>query len=243
MFRKIDKIYDMIALINYRLKSRCVKSFVFNFRYLMTKSLVMSIEDVKEYLGITTNDVIDFAKLWAEKEMLLFKNKKDVQSFYTDWKDDYAKYNICANVLNQHFDTINFQIIHKYFTKEVYNKDTLIDYGCGTGSLSFAFAIEKLINSKIILLDVENDINEFIRFRIKKHQLQDIISLYNVMSFKGWNVANGLYCIDVLEHVENSSEIFINNIHPLLRKNGLLYLKAPWRGQLTHIGDRELFSM
>ena len=32
-------------------------------------------------------------------------------------------------------------------------------------------------------------------------------------------------------------EIFINKIHPLLKIGGLIYLRAPWRGQLTHIDE------
>jgi hypothetical protein len=27
----------------------------------------------------------------------------------------------------------------------------------------------------------------------------------------------------------------MNKIHPLIKQGGMLYLKAPWRGQLTHI--------
>ena len=41
--------------------------------------------------------------------------------------------------------------------------------------------------------------------------------------------------LDVLEHLENSSEIFCSGIYPMLKKGGLIILNAPWRGQLTHI--------
>jgi len=61
------------------------------------------------------------------------------------------------------------------------------------------------------------------------------VQFLNVSNYFEPHNADGIICIDVLEHLENSSEIFINKIHPLLKIGGLIYLRAPWRGQLTHI--------
>jgi len=61
------------------------------------------------------------------------------------------------------------------------------------------------------------------------------VQFQNLLDFFKPDSADGIICIDVLEHLENSSEVFINKIHPLLKVDGLIYLRAPWRGQLTHI--------
>jgi len=232
-----ERLYNFAATINYLLKYRSINNSLLSPIYLIDKSLITAVDDAKEYLGITSYEFVQFAKAWAEKEEILFKNKNDTPSFYESWDSDYAKYNICANILNQHNDNINFRIVYNYFCKHTHPSDVIIDYGCGTGSLSFAFAIDRLINCSLLLLDVKNSVNEFVNFRIKKHHLEDIVSLYDVTSFGENNIATGIYCIDVLEHVENSSHLFIDKIHPLLKKNGLLYLKAPWRGQLTHLDE------
>ena len=204
---------------------------------MVLHSFVKAVEDAKEYLCITTDEFMDFAMAWTEKEKILFMNRNSLNTFYENWKDDFARYNICANILNQHMDSVSFQLFYNYFSKYHFAKNTLIDYGCGTASLSLAFAIEKLVSTNIILLDVKNDINDFIKFRVAKHKLSDTVSLHDVLLFDEKGCCDGLYCIDVLEHLENSSEVFINRVHPMLRVGGIMYLKAPWRGQLTHIDE------
>ncbi|SJZ67967.1 Methyltransferase domain-containing protein [Trichlorobacter thiogenes] len=225
------------ALLAYYLVHRSTINSLPSCNNIISKSLISSVNDVKDYLGISTDDFFNYAVEWSRQEEKLFTNKSNISSFYESWSGDYTKYNICANVLNQHYDTINFRIIDKYFAKSFDYSDTIIDFGCGTGTLSISFIIQELFKPNIIMLDVYNDVNKFVEFRINKHNIGTRSLFHEVTSFKKSHIASGLYCIDVLEHLENSSDIFINNIHPMLKINGLLYLKAPWRGQLTHIDE------
>ena len=67
--------------------------------------------------------------------------------------------------------------------------------------------------------------------RSKKPRLVAAIS----NNFNKRNIADLVICLDVLEHIEESSDVFINSLSPLLKAGGYLILKAPWRGQMTHI--------
>lgn len=235
MFNYPERIYKYLAYFNYMLKYRNIINGLHEPREHLAKNLFIAIEDAKEYLGISTDDFFECANLWPKKEETLFLSRKGNDTFYKEWKGEYAKYNICANILNQFNDTINFKTIYNYLPGILNNNSVVIDYGCGTATLSIALAIENIIKSKIILLDIDNDIKKFVLFRIDKHNLNRDISVHDVITFSENNICNALYCIDVLEHIEKSSDTLINKIHPMIKQNGILYLKAPWRGQLTHI--------
>ncbi|MDR2001929.1 MAG: hypothetical protein LBQ74_02765 [Prevotella sp.] len=91
------------------------------------------------------------------------------------------------------------------------------------------------IKGRLILLDVRNDTNDFIHWRIKKYGLEDAVEFHDADAFNAMGICDGLFCIDVLEHLSNSSEIFIKRIDPLIKCGGFAILRAPWGGQLTHI--------
>jgi 2-polyprenyl-3-methyl-5-hydroxy-6-metoxy-1,4-benzoquinol methylase len=243
---KIKKFYQgntqaqvnlLLSMLDYALKYFQIKRELNCPDSLIAKSLYLSIEDAKEYLDINTDQFFQYANMWADVESKLFEEKDSIAAFYENWKDDVSKFNICANILNQHLDVTSFKALYTYFAAEKIGKGTLIDYGCGTGTLSFAFAIENATASYFLLIDVDNDIKNFIQFRIKKHKLCDNVFFENANSFNKFNYASGLYCIDVLEHLENASNVLINKIHPCLKLGGLLYLKAPWGGHLTHLEE------
>lgn len=231
------------AKLNYFHIHRDIKTNLYKYHKseiedIINRNFEIALEDAKEYLGITTDDFYLYANEWYKKEEYLFVNKNSVQDFYISWENDYAKYNICANVLNAFQDEVNFSTLYKYF----YNNNeikVITDYGCGTGSLSIAFCMSPSVQEKerIILLDVQNDVSNFVKYRIAKHNLSNKVVYKDVLTYVPEGKVDGLYCIDVLEHLENASEIFIDKISPMIKYNGLLYLKAPWRGQLTHIDE------
>jgi hypothetical protein len=101
--------------------------------------------------------------------------------------------------------------------------------------LSFGLFLSGLIKGRLILLDVGNDTSNFIRWRIKKYGFADTVEFHDVDTFNAAGICDGLFCIDVLEHLPNSSDIFINRIDPLIKRGGFAVLRAPWGGQLTHI--------
>lgn len=201
-----------------------------DFRKMILKSYSYALRDAKEYMDINIKQFYEYAAEWPTIEKKLFQ-KNNLSNFYQSWNNKASYCNICCNIINQHIEIMNFQIIASYFTKE----GKYVDYGCGTGSLSIGIFLENRLRGKLILLDVPNGVNKFVKYRIKKNQLQKYVQFQNVLNFFKPDSADGIICIDVLEHLENSSEIFINKIHPLLKVGGLIYLRAPWRGQLTHI--------
>lgn len=232
-----EKVYTLWSILEYSLGYVQTKKKVNCPVSLMAKSLFLSIEDAKEYLDINTDEFFQYADMWAKVESDLFSKKESVSAFYQNWKDSVTKYNICANILNQHLDAISFKALSNFFTPEIIGNGILVDYGCGTGTLSFAFAIENVLSSHFLLLDVDNDVKDFIQFRIKKHNLSGTVFFDEVSSFDKVNYSSGLYCIDVLEHLEYPSNVFIKKIHPSLKLGGLLYLKVPWGGHITHLDD------
>jgi 2-polyprenyl-3-methyl-5-hydroxy-6-metoxy-1,4-benzoquinol methylase len=195
-----------MAYISYMLKYRNIINRLHEPWEQLAKNLYIAIEDAKEYLGISTDEFFEYANLWPNKEETLFLSKKNNDAFYKEWKGDYAKYNICANILNQFNDTINFKAIYNYLPGTLNNNSVVIDYGCGTATLSISLAIENIIKSKILLLDIDNEIKQFVLFRIDKHKLNRNIFVHDVMTFSENNICNALYCIDVLEHINHSSD-------------------------------------
>ena len=81
------------------------------------------------------------------------------------------------------------------------------------------------------------NLQKFVKYRIDKYHYNGLVKCNDAFNFNEKNFCDGLLRIDVLEHIENSSEVFIERISPMLKKGGLLIMKAPWRGQLTHIDE------
>lgn len=203
-----------------------------DIRSAVFKSYSYALRDASEYMNININQFYEYINKWKLYEEKLFL-QNDLSGFYQSWNDEVAYYNICCNIINQHIEISSFEVIATYFTKE----GKYIDYGCGTGSLSLGLFLQNKLKGTLLLLDVPNDINKFIEYRIEKNNLRKFARFSNVLNYFEPDSADGIICVDVLEHLENSSEIFINKIHPLLKIDGFIYLRAPWRGQLTHIDE------
>ncbi|MFH2069160.1 MAG: methyltransferase domain-containing protein [Candidatus Omnitrophota bacterium] len=202
-----------------------------DYRVEVLEILCDAINDVLEYYKIDNNAFWEKYYSWEEREKELFENSKNLEEFYKSWNGISAELNICANVVNQMIWWENYNVI-SYFFK---NSKHIIDYGCGTAVLTVGLALKKKISGTILLLDVPNDVNKFVKYRLDKHKLTNI-SFINVFDYNQENIADGVICLDVLEHLPNSSDIFINKISPVLKRGGVLFMRAPWRGQLTHIG-------
>jgi len=201
-------------------------------RTLVLKSYSYALRDAKEFMKITTGEFYDYSEKWQNMENELFSKNRG-EEFYRSWSGIQAHCNICANIINQHLQPSEFQVIASFFKK----RGHYIDFGCGTASLSLGLLLEDKLRGSLSLLDVPNDIDKYIRYRIEKYNLQNFVSTSNVLNYSNPEAADGILCIDVLEHLENASSVFIDKVHPLLKVGGLMYLRSPWRGQLTHIDE------
>lgn len=229
---------EMFFKMKYKLDSILFKrkynkiGFYIN-QYDLQKLSTMAIWDALEYYNIDLNTFWEYVNIWPKYEQDLWNKSGSPDEFYNKWNNYTAVINSCANIANQSLYNDLYQIVAFFFSK----KGIYIDYGCGTGTLSLGLKINKRINGNLILLDVSNDVQNFIKFRIKKHELNNEVEFIDVATFEKFFFADGLLCIDVLEHIENSSKVFIDKISPLIRKGGLLIMRAPWRGQLTHLNS------
>jgi len=144
-----------------------------DFRKMILKSYSYALKDAKEYMDINIKQFYEYAAEWPTIEKKLFQ-KNNLSNFYQSWNNKASYCNICCNIINQHIEIMNFQVIASYFIKE----GLYIDYGCGTGSLSMGLFLENKLKGKLILLDIPNDVSKFVKYRIKK------INYKNMCNFK-----------------------------------------------------------
>ena len=189
-----------------------------------------AVDDAIEFYGISREDFFDNVLKWNVTEKNLFNQAENLKQFYESWNNEASIQNVCANIINQMIWIENYNICSRY----AISSDFIIDYGCGTGSLSIGLAFNKKIKNKLLLLDVPNDVSKFRDRRISKYNLTNVKN-ENIFEYDVLDKSDLLICLDVLEHLENSSFVFINHICPLLKSGGFMILRAPWRGQLTHI--------
>jgi 2-polyprenyl-3-methyl-5-hydroxy-6-metoxy-1,4-benzoquinol methylase len=201
-------------------------------RTLVLKSYSYALRDAKEFMNITSGEFYDYSEKWQNIENELFRKSRG-EEFYRSWSGIQAHCNICSNIINQHLQISDFQVISSFFKK----RGHYIDFGCGTASLSLGLFLEGKLRGSLSLIDVPNDINKFTRYRIEKYNLQNSVDASDILHYSNPEGADGMLCIDVLEHLENASSMFIDKVHPLLKVGGLMYLRSPWRGQLTHIDE------
>ena len=165
-------------------------------------------------------------------EKKLFQQASSLREFYESWSDEVALKNVCANVVNQMIWYENYNVCAAYASEANY----VIDYGCGTGTLSLALKLDEIIKNKLVLLDVPNDVFKFREFRIAKNCLKNVYQ-DNIFTYNSPELADLIICLDVLEHIEESSLVFIDKICPMIKVGGHIILRAPGRGQLTHIDE------
>lgn len=175
-----------------------------------------------KYLGCTKEEFFENeAKMWEMlPKMDRFSNAEEADLF---WTNDIDKLWLSLNILVQ---LKYYPEIYSYILKHFEGKNAdYCDYGCGSASMSFVLN-EKLKFNKMHLYDINNYVSEFVEYKIKEDKLDNAkrIDIINENNNEEYDL---IICLDVLEHLENSSEALFK-MHNKLRKNGLLILKAAW---------------
>jgi 2-polyprenyl-3-methyl-5-hydroxy-6-metoxy-1,4-benzoquinol methylase len=186
--------------------------------------------DVIEFLNISVREFAELCQEWDSVQTDLWM-KTTPETYYREWRDEYGKANLCTNVKNQFL----VKWVNLYLSR-VHGR--LCDYGCGSAVVGF----EALLQDRatyLTCIDVPNLSTEFIRYRIEKYGLHDRASWTDASAFAN---QEGMFydcviCIDVLEHLNNPSHILTNVIYPMLKKGGVLLLRAPWGGHIEHTDE------
>ncbi len=175
-----------------------------------------------KYLDCTKEEFFENEeKMWKIlPEMDRFTSTKDADAF---WTENIDKLWLSLNILVQ---LKYYPEIYSYIFKHFRNtKINYCDYGCGSASMSFVLN-EKLNFNKMHLYDLDNYVSDFVKYKIEEDKLDNTQSI-DILNENIDEKYDLIICLDVLEHLENSSEALFK-MHNKLKNGGLLILKAAW---------------
>lgn len=185
------------------------------------------VTDACEFLGAERPEFFELAAAWigyTEK----FSSYAQPEQYYREFVGDAGRANLCANIIDQ-FGRIDIARLLPQlpnFTQDG-QRLSLADVGCGTAALSFPQAARY---ERAHLVDLPNMAQEFVRWRTNKYGFSNIIT-GDLTSIE--TPVQVMTCIDVLEHLANSSDFF-RMMHARLSPGGLLVLRIPWRSLAPH---------
>lgn len=107
------------------------------------------------------------------------------------------------------------------YIKDNFQSPTIVDYGCGLAYLSFRLSRE-IPGSRIVLVDVDSIMNEFVRFRFDKHGIP-FESLRVTQEDPFPQLPEHQICIadEVMEHLKNPLKA-LDNIRQAMTPGGIL---------------------
>lgn len=193
------------------------------------------VTDACGFLGIERYEFFNLAKQW-QNNLRQFSSFKNPQDFYLSWQGDVGRSNLCVNILDQFSRTDLADLFPRIPTTDASgNLISMADIGCGTAALSFPFAKSF---ASAFLVDVPNMAQSFIRWRCDRHKISNV-----------WTGSLGdmpkavtvMLCVDVLEHIAESSKFF-REMDQRLFSGGVLLLRTPWASivpEPTHIPEAE----
>ncbi len=159
-------------------------------------------------------------------EQKRYNNQDETNHFWNKINNKW----LCLNIYVQ----LNFyNEIYSYICEKFKNKKiSVCDYGCGSAAL--AFAINKKINlKKLHLYDIDNYISNFIKNTIACYKFENTV-WYDILEENNEKY-DLIICNDVLEHLENATEIIIK-LYNKLNKDGYLSLRIAFEVEdSTHL--------
>ncbi|MBN2546811.1 MAG: methyltransferase domain-containing protein, partial [Spirochaetes bacterium] len=197
------------------------------------------LKDIKKFLVFygylkEEESIKKLSDLWPDFSKKELNGKPPTKEFYKKWNGLLGAINIAANAQDQFKRPYILRALKKHVSKDFEGK--ILDYGCGTASISLSYQKKYAPKSQLILADVNNLAKEFIKNYIKNNPQLNIkiqnIYLSEILD----NSIDVILCIDVLEHLKNPSEVFFL-LDKKLKRGGILILKAPWRGHPEHLEE------
>lgn len=229
LYRKLkilNKVNHLRSILGSQLKRNR------HYRFNCLPYLLREIVYLLDYLGISFKEFNSLYQKWDTyvSEFGKFENPQD---FYLSWTNEMGRSNLCANLVNQ---VIPYTALYSYIISEFGNRSVdYCDYGCGTGT--FSFIVNQRASLKTVhLYDVQNAAADYIDFRIKTGGLENF-KWFNVLDKRKTHFKYDLIiCLDVLEHLQDSSRVFIK-ISGMLKRGGVLILRTPWGNYPEHIPE------
>jgi 2-polyprenyl-3-methyl-5-hydroxy-6-metoxy-1,4-benzoquinol methylase len=165
--------------------------------------------------------------------------KGDVDEFNRHIVGNIGRKNVCANTicsfaLKYTYDTL-YSVLQMLGKRQ--GDISLCDYGCCNANISFSMLLGGHV-STLRAYDLYSESTEYIKHRIRKYGLEERAEWRDVDAPATGELFDVVYCIDVLEHTKNPSQILETQIAPLIKKLGYLIIQAPWGGGVvSHLDE------
>lgn len=138
---------------------------------------------------------------------------------------------VCPPTLSLTLDNLIREWIHnpkKIFRKYIHEGMTIIDLGCGPGFFTEAFAIMTGNTGKVIAADLQEEMLEKVRRKIRGKNYENRITFHKCGKDNiGINIKADFVNAFYMVHEVPSSSNLINEIYSLLNKDGIFFLTEP----------------
>jgi 2-polyprenyl-3-methyl-5-hydroxy-6-metoxy-1,4-benzoquinol methylase len=184
------------------------------------------VTDACAFLAISRPQFYDLARQWTLWHQT-FHSFERPEDFYLGFQGDMGRANLCANILNQFSRLEIYALVQRF--PGIKPDLRLADIGCGTAALSFPLL--RRMGGPSFLIDVPNLAQDFVRWRCARHGF-DHVSVGGLDHMDA--LVQVMICVDVLEHVAQSSAMF-RRMDALLNPGGVLLFQAPWASRVPNI--------
>ncbi len=120
---------------------------------------------------------------------------------------------------------------HKFFIDRIKNGESVLDVGCGNGSVAISIA-KKLSSSFVIGIDINKKNIQFAKEKQKLNNLRNLNFIYGNVNDEVKIVSDVVILSNVLEHIQNRS-LFLKNVQRLSGAKTFLirvpYFKRDWQ--------------
>ena len=176
--------------------------------------------------------VEELARAWPELSRALWE-RTTPKTFYRSWDGEVGASGLAANVVGQ----LSRPYVAAAFIRHLRGfRGRILDFGCGTATLSLAWQRDFAPNAHLYLADVNNLARRFVKWRLDKCPSRHVEMVATDLQVIPDGELDVLVCLDVLEHLPNPSEVFIA-IERKLKHGGLLFIQAPWGGGFEHLAE------